>query len=498
MKRSQVVARQRVLMGAVGLALAVSSLAVPARRASGQARTATPIPAVLPAGRAAPLPPERYRNLARALLAELVGINTTNSSGDNTRAAEAMKARMLAAGFAERDMLVVAAAPRKGNLVVRLRGRDSTRKPILLLSHIDVVEADPADWTLPPFELVERDGVFYGRGTADDKDESAIHLATIIRMKEEGYVPSRDIVVALTADEEGGGSNGVRLLLAQHREWVDAEYVINEGGGGVLDEKGARVANTVQAAEKSFQNFSFEVLNPGGHSSRPRPDNAIYELAQALVRVGGFAFPIRLTEVTREYLRREAENADAELATAMRAILRNPRDGAADAVLARDTRLNSMLRTTCVPTMLEGGHASNALPQRARATVNCRVHPDDDPAYVRETLASVADVPTLDVSGGGRGGNNPTSPLTPEILQAIEEVTEAMWPGVPVIPTMGTGATDGRYFRMEGIPTYGVSGLFYGETGSHGMNERVPVQSFYEGQEFIYRLVRRLTSPVVP
>ncbi|HUF25470.1 MAG TPA: M20/M25/M40 family metallo-hydrolase [Gemmatimonadaceae bacterium] len=482
------------------LVLAGSSPAFSSRSLHAQGRTATPLPAVLPSGAPAPLPPERYRNLARELLAELVAINTTHGSGDNTRAAEAMRARLLAAGFPEEDVLVAAPAPRKGNLVARLRGRDRSLKPIVLLSHIDVVEADAADWTLPPFELVERDGVFYGRGTADDKDESAIHLATIIRMKEEGYVPNRDIVVALTADEEGGSHNGVRFLLEQHREWIDAAFVINEGGGGVLDDDGNRVANTVQAAEKRVHNFRFEVLNPGGHSSRPRADNAIYELAQGLVRISAYSFPVRLTEVTREYLRRDAERAErAEptMAAAMRAILRNPNDTAAAAVLSRDVRLNSMLRTTCVATMLEGGHASNALPQRARATVNCRVHPEDDPQYVRRTLAEVASVPTLDVSGGTAGGGNPTSPLTPEILRAIELATEEMWPGVPVIPTMSTGATDGRYFRMAGIPTYGVSGLFYGETGAHGMNERVPVQSFYEGQEFIYRLVRLLTTPGV-
>ena len=461
-----------------------------------QARTATPLPAVLPAGHRAPLPPERYRSLARELLAELVAINTTHSSGDNTRAAEAMRGRLLAAGFPEEDVAVLAPAPRKGNLVARLRGRDRTLLPILLLAHIDVVEADPADWTLPPFELVERDGVFYGRGTADDKDEAAIHVATIIRMKEEGFVPDRDIVIALTADEEGGSHNGVRFLLEQHPEWSKAAFVINEGGGGVLDEGGRRVANTVQAAEKLFQNYRFEVLNPGGHSSRPRPDNAIYELARALASVGDFAFPIRLTDVTREYLRRDAVNAEPAMAAAMRAILQDPQDTAAIGVLSRDTRLNSMLRTTCVATLLEGGHASNALPQRASANVNCRVHPDDDPAEVRRTLERVAATPTLTVTGG-RAATSPTSPLTPEILSAIEEAAESMWPGVPVIPTMGTGATDGRYFRMQGIPTYGVSGLFYGETGSHGMNERIPVQSFYEGQEFIYRLVRRLTSPGV-
>lgn len=460
-----------------------------------QAGAATPLPATHPSGPEAPTSPERYRALARTILAELVAINTTHGEGDNTAAAEAVRARLLEAGFAEGDVAVLAPAPRKGNLVARLRGRNPELKPIVLLAHIDVVEADPDDWTLPPFELVERDGVFYGRGTADDKDEAAIHAANLIRLKEEGFVPERDVVIALTADEEGGTHNGVSFLLEEHREWVDGAYVINEGGGGILDESGRRVFNGVQAAEKKYQDVTFEVTNPGGHSSRPRPDNAIYELARALTRVADHHFPVRLNEVVRAHLERSADLVEPALGRAMRALLADPDDREALAVLSRDPRLNSMLRTTCVATLLDAGHATNALPQRAAANVNCRIHPDDDPDRVRASLERVADEPTLSVTLVDRATESPPSPLTPEVLGAIEAATEEMWPGVPVVPTMSTGATDGLYFRNAGIPVYGVSGLFYGETGSHGMNERVPVQSFYEGQEFLYRLVRRLASP---
>jgi len=440
-----------------------------------------------------PRSPERWQRLARELLAELVAINTTDSQGDNTAAAEAMRRRLLAAGFPEEDVVVIEPAPRKGNLVARLRGRGTGEKPILLLAHIDVVEADPADWTLPPFELIERDGMFYGRGTADDKDEAAIYIANLIRMKEEGYVPDRDIIVALTADEEGGPANGVRWLLENRRELIDAAFAFNEGGGGIVED-GRRVANTVQAAEKKYLDFTLEVTNPGGHSSRPRDDNAINELAQALVRIAAHRFPVRLNEVTRAYFERSAGLVPPQQADAMRRLLADETDSVAIRVLSADERLNSMLRTTCVATMLSGGHAPNALPQRARANVNCRLLPDEDPAEVQRTLERVAAVPTLRITPVDQAKNSPPSPLTAEVLGAIERVTAEMWPGVPVVPTMSTGATDGLYLRNAGIPVYGVSGLFYGETYAHGMNERIPAAAFYEGQEFLYRLVKALTT----
>ncbi len=477
------------------LVVLATVLLCPPRTAEAQdERTAAALPVVLPAGDPAPRSPDRWQALAREILAELVGINTTHSQGDNTAAAQAMANRLLAAGFPEEDVQVLVPAEYKGNLVARLRGRDRSLKPILLLAHIDVVEANPADWTLPPFQLVEQGGAFYGRGTADNKDEAAIYTTNLIRLKEEGFVPERDIVLALTADEEGGSHNGVEFLLSEHREWVDAALVLNEGGGGILDPQGNRTANTVQAAEKKYQNVVFEVVNPGGHSSRPREDNAIRELARALVEISPTVMPVRLNDVTRAYFRSAAGVESPEVAAAMQALLADEGDTAAAEVLSRDIRLNSMIRTTCVPTMLGGGHAANALPQRARSNVNCRLLPDEDPEEVRRTLEALAGVPSLEVSLQGLARNSPPSPLDPAVFDAVEAVTAEMWPGVPVLPTMSTGATDALYFRIEGIPVYGVSGLFYEETGSHGMNERIPVQSFYEGQEFLYRLVKALTA----
>ena len=432
------------------------------------------------------------QQLARDILAELVSINTTQSVGSTTQAAEAMRARLLAAGFAAEDVLVLGPSPRKGNLVARLRGRDRAAKPILLLAHIDVVEANAEDWTLPPFQLIEKDGTFYGRGTADDKDEAAIYVANLIRMKREGFVPERDIVVALTADEEGGPENGVQWLLANKRELIDAEYALNEGGGGLL-ENGKRLLNGVQAAEKKYQDFTIESTNEGGHSSQPRPDNAIYELAAALTKMGTHHFPVRLNEVTREFFRRSAATVDAATGAAMRRLTENPADAGAIAELAKTPRYNSMMRTTCVATMLSGGHAPNALPQRARANVNCRILPDESADSVRNVLqkiggAQVKIVPVADAI------DSPPSPLDPRVLGPIERVTRELWGDVPVIPTMSTGATDGLFLRNAGIPVYGVSGLFYGETYAHGMNERIPVRSFYEGQEFLYRLVKLLAT----
>lgn len=437
--------------------------------------------------------PSRHQQLARQLFAELVGINTTEAHGSTTRAADAMRAHLLRAGFPPGDVLVIESAPRKGNLVARLHGRDPALRPILLLAHIDVVEANPEDWTLPPFELTERDGIFYGRGTADNKDEAAIYVASLIRMKEEGFTPERDIVVALTADEEGGPDNGVVWLLENRRDLIDAEYALNEGGGGILDDKGRRVSHTVQASEKKYQNYVVEATNPGGHSSRPRPDNAIYDLAAALIRIGAHQFPVRLNDVTREYFRRSAEIEEAETAEAMRRIAENPDDASAAAVLSRDARNNSMLRTTCVATKLEGGHALNALPQRARANVNCRILPDESPEDVLATLQRVAGEGAT-VTMEDRAIDSPPSPLDPRVLAPVERLTRELWGTVPVIPTMSTGATDGLYLRNAGIPVYGISGLFYGETFAHGMNERIPVRSFYEGQEFLYRLVKELSQ----
>lgn len=443
---------------------------------------------------AAELSPDQQ--LARELFAKLIEIDTTDSSGSTTAAAEFLAARLLASGFTSADVQVLGPVPRKGNLVARLRGRPGGGKPILLLAHLDVVGADPADWTVSPFKFLERDGYFYGRGTIDDKDECAIHVANLIRLKTEGFVPDRDIIVALTADEEGGDHNGVDWLLREHRELIDAGFALNEGGGGARD--GARrISNRVQASEKVYQSFVLEVTNPGGHSSLPVKNNAIYRLAEALVRISKHDFPIELNEVTRAFFERSAPLQRPELATAMRGILEDPPDPDAIRRLAPITAYNSRLRTTCVATMLDAGHVENALPQRARATVNCRILPSEDPGEVRRSLGRVVDDPEVSITPIRAATASPPSPLTPEVLGPIERITEQLWPGVPVIPTMSTGATDGRYLRNAGIPVYGVSGVFdeVNDVRMHGRDERIQAQAFFEAQEFLYRLVRALSAP---
>ena len=442
---------------------------------------------------------DAHQQLARDLLKELVEIDTTHSTGNTTLAAEAMAAHLLAAGFPEEDVQVLGPTPEKGNLVARFRGRAVEREPILLLAHLDVVEADPADWTLDPFTFVEQDGYYYGRGTLDDKDEAAIHVANLIRLKREGFQPDRDIIVALTADEEGGTDNGVQWLLAHHRALIDAEYALNEGGGGALQD-GERISNAVQASEKVYQSFVLEVTNPGGHSSLPVRENAIYRLADALAKVRDHEFPVSLNEVTRVYFERSAEIEGGALADAMRGVLADPPDAGAVAHLASIPFYNSRLRTTCVATLLAGGHAENALPQRARATVNCRVLPGEPIDRVQAALkAAIADE-QVSVSRVAEATPSPPSPLTPEVLEPIERITGELWPGVAVLPTMSTGATDGLFLRNAGIPVYGVSGIFVdiGDNRAHGQNERILIRSFLEGQEFLYRLTKALSRADTP
>ena len=438
--------------------------------------------------------PEHQR-LARELLLELIEIDTTHSTGSTTVAAQAMATHLLAAGFPESDVHVLEEVPRKGNLVARYRGDGRGERPVLLLAHLDVVEADPADWTVDPFKFTEQDGYYYGRGTTDDKDEAAIHMANLIRLRQEGFSPSRDIIVALTADEEGGDHNGVAWLLKHHRDLIDAEFALNEGGGG-LSRSSRRLSNGVQASEKVYQSFTLEVTNPGGHSSRPVRDNAIYRLADALGRIRDYDFPVILNEVTRAFFERSAAIEDPEVGAAMRGILQDPPHPDAIEFLASIPAYNALLRTTCVATMLEAGHAENALPQRAQAVVNCRIMPGEPLADVRSTLETVvadeqvAVTPILDATPSA------PSPLTPEVLQPIERITGAMWPGVPVVPLMSTGATDGLYLRNAGIPVYGVSGLFreVDENRAHGRDERILASSFFEGQEFLYRLMKELAK----
>jgi acetylornithine deacetylase/succinyl-diaminopimelate desuccinylase-like protein len=445
-----------------------------------------------------------HQQLARAVYRQLVEINTTDdTSGSNTKAAEAMAARFRSAGFPAADVqvLVPPGRPTKGNLIVRYHGRAAAgTKPIMLLAHLDVVAARREEWPRDPFILHEENGYFLGRGTSDDKAMAAIFVANLLRMKAENVVPDRDIVLALTADEEGGvPPNGVEWLIATHKDLIDAAYVINEGGGGTLAGM-TPVYATVQAAEKVPIHYTFTVTNPGGHSSVPRPDNAIYALADALGRVARAPFPIALNPVTKAFFAQTAKvEPDSTNARAMRAITANPADAGAAATLSRDPRYNSMMRTTCVATRIAGGHANNALPQTATANVNCRIVPTSDANEVLAALRRIVNDTSVRIEWTGNLNEKfgaAASPVEPALLAATTELTRKMFGDIPVIPTMSTGATDGRFLRAAGIPTYGVSGIFSapGESNAHGRDEKLRVKSFYDGLEFLDQLVRRLTG----
>lgn len=433
------------------------------------------------------------RALARAIFQELIEINTTHSTGNTTTAAEAMAARLRAAGFPAADVRVLGPDPRKGNLVARLRGA-GRRKPLLLLAHLDVVEARREDWSVDPFKFIEQDGYFYGRGTSDDKAMAAIWITNLIRYRQEGFVPDRDLIVALTADEEGGEFNGVQWLLQHHRALIDAEYCLNEGGDGQLKD-GKPLLNVVQASEKVYLSFRLEVRNSGGHSSLPVRDNAIYHLAEALVRLARYDFPVRLNEITRSFFERMAPLEGGERAADMKAVTRTSPDPSVVARLSTSAYYNAMMRTTCVATQLDAGHAENALPQTARAIVNCRLLPDDSPEEVRKTLVRVLEDEKISITPIAPALPSPASPLRPDLMRSIERITSALWPGVPVVPLMETGATDGLYLRNAGIPTYGVSGLFFDQDDvrAHGRDERIGVREFYGGLDFLYRLVKDLS-----
>ncbi len=434
------------------------------------------------------------QQLAHDIFQQLIEINTTDSVGNTTTAAEAMAARLKAAGFPAEDIKVLGPNPRKGNLVARLRGTGA-HKPLLLLAHLDVVEARREDWSFDPFRFLEKDGYYYGRGTADDKAMAAIFIANLIRYKQEGFKPDRDIILALTADEEGGNFNGVDWLLKNHRQLIESEFGINEGGGGQI-RNGRKLLNAVQASEKVYQSFLLEVLSKGGHSSRPVKDNAIYHLAEGLNRLAKFDFPVNLNEVTRAYFERTAKLETGQTASDLKAVTNTPPDPAAVSRLTDIPAYNATLRTTCVATRLEAGHAENALPQTARAIVNCRILPNETPQQTQQTLIRVLANDSISITPIAESKPSSPSPLNPEVMRPVERITEEMWPGVPVVPVMGTGATDSLYLRNAGIPMYGVSGLFHDidDSRAHGKDERVGVKEFYEGQEFLYRLVRALSS----
>jgi acetylornithine deacetylase/succinyl-diaminopimelate desuccinylase-like protein len=441
---------------------------------------------------------------ARAIFQQLIEINTTDSVGNVTTAAEAMAQRLRAAGFAGKDVIVAGPTERKKNLVARFRGTGQ-KKPILFIGHLDVVEARREDWSMDPFKFIEKDGYFYGRGTEDMKEGDAILVTNFVRLKREGFLPDRDIILALTADEEGGDYNGIDWLIKEHKDWIDAEFCINLDGGEFQKMKGKRLLASLQASEKVYADYQLETTNSGGHSSVPGPDNAIYELATALLRVQNYSFPVKINEITRNYFERSAALTMGSLAADLRGAAKEPPDPEAIKHLSAMPYYNSLLHTTCVATLLSGGHAPNALPQIARANVNCRIFPGEDPEDVRKTLQRVAVDPKVSVTIVPEKTSDgklvpilgvPPSPLLPEVTTTLERTLATMWPGLPVVPAMSTGATDGHYLRVAGMPTYGIACMFFDieDDRSHGKDERVGVQDFYDGVEFNYRFIKQLTT----
>lgn len=443
-----------------------------------------------------------YQQLAREIFQELIAIKTTESGVGATPAAEALARRLRAAGFADSDVRVVGPSDRKKNLVARLRGpaAPTVMKPILLLAHLDVVEARAEDWSrgLDPFTLTERDGYFYGRGTQDIKDGAAILATNFIRWRREGWTPERDIVLALTADEERPDlENGVQWLLQHRRDLIDAEYCINTDSGDFQSRDGKPYVVSLAAGEKKAANLQLEVSNPGGHGSLPRNDNAIYQLAAALERVRTFRFPPALIEVTREQFAATATLQSGQVAADMRALASNADAADAIARLTQDPYWNALLRTTCIPTEINGGHAPNALPQRAVATLNCRLLPDHPPSEVLASIKTVVGDSQIDVSWSFLEPMEfPASPLRDDVLSTMRRVGQQLWPTAGVVPVLETGGTDGRFLRGAGIPTYGASGVFIdeGDYRAHGRDERIRVRDFYQGVEFYYRFIRALGS----
>jgi len=435
-----------------------------------------------------------HQKLARDIFRELIEINTTVDSG-STRAAEAMATRLEGAGFADSDISVVGPRPQNMNLVVRYRGK-GTLRPILFIGHLDVVTALREDWSFNPFTFLEKDGYFYGRGTTDMKCEDADLVANLIRLKQEGFIPNRDIIVALTEGEEGGDANGIIWLLENRRDLIDADFCINpDGGGGDID-SGRHTVIYVQTSEKTYVSYQLEVKNKGGHSSLPVKDNAIYSLAAGLTRLAAFDFPIRLNETTRMCLERRASRETGQKKSDVLAILKVPMDTAAvNRIASSYPDYNATMRTTCVATMLSGGHAENALPQTARATVNCRLLPEDSSENVMAELKSIVADSQIAVTCLYASASSSLSPLRKDVMETVERITAAMWPGVVVTPMMSAGATDGRSLRRAGIPVYGVSGIFTdaNDVRAHGKDERIGVTEFYEGVDFMYRFMKSVS-----
>lgn len=432
----------------------------------------------------------------RALYKELVETNTTLSSGSCTLAAERMAARLREAGLPESQITLFAdpAHPKEGGLVAIYPGTSKTLKPILGIAHIDVVEAKKEDWVRDPFTLIEENGYFYARGSLDDKAMASALVDTLIRFQKSGYKPKRTVKIALTCGEETNGAfNGAQWLAANKRDLIDAEFALNEGGGGTTDGKGKVVEQAMQVGEKTFATYRLETRNPGGHSSVPRPDNAIYQLAQALVRLQGYEFPLEMSETTRAYFREAGTGRKDEVGRAMVALSSNQADKAAEAIVNKDPFLHSNLRTTCVATMLDGGHAKNALAQRAGAFVNCRIFPGHSVDEIRSELAKVIGDEGVNLTAiPPLRPSPPAPPLDPKIMEPAARLAAKYFPGVPVVPSMANGYTDATFLGAAGIPTYGVPGA-WGDpdgNGAHGLNERIEVRSLYVGRDYLYDLIK--------
>jgi len=456
---------------------------------------------------AGPKLPEADRVLAHDIFKELIEINSQDSNGSVTACAVAMRNRLLAGGFAAEDLVLAGPNDRKQNLVARYRGKaGGGLKPILIIGHIDVVEARREDWTTNPYEFVEKGGYYYGRGTQDMKVDDAGVVEDFIRMRREGYVPDRDIVLALTADEEGGQSNGVSWLLKNRPELVRADFVLNPDAGGVELRNGKADEMDVEATEKTYADFRLTTANPGGHSSQPRPDNAIYELMHALEKLEANPFPVELNAVTRASLAETAKVATPERAAEIRGVLQTPSDAKAVIEFSRDPADSALLRTTCVATMLKGGHAPNALPAMAQANVNCRILPGHSQEETRQTLIGLFADPKLMVEYVSDDGtvagtapdrkSMPPPPVREDVFGPLRAVTEEMWPGIPVIPVMSAGASDSIYTMAAGIPSYGIGGvgIDFDDDRAHGKDERVRVESYYSGVEFYYLYLKALTK----
>jgi acetylornithine deacetylase/succinyl-diaminopimelate desuccinylase-like protein len=436
-----------------------------------------------------------FHKLARDIFRELIEINTTSDFG-STKAAEAMAARLKSAGFPESDIQVIGPEPERKNLVFRYHGNGKL-KPVLFICHLDVVEALRNDWSVDPFTFLEKEGYFYGRGTTDVKNSDASLIVDLIRLKKEGYIPNRDIIVALTADEETGKANGVNWLITNHRILIDADFCINPDGGRGDLKNGKPVIIQIQTTEKISDYYKLEVKNNGGHSSLPVKDNAIYTLAAGLTRLANYDFTVRLNKTTRSLFEKIASIESGQVKLDIQAILGTPPDTAAARRLeASSAYLNAMMRTTCVATKINGGHAENALPQTATAIINCRMLPDDSPENVMSVLKTVLADNKISITLTNSSFSAPLSPLRNDVTEQVEQIASSMWPGVNVTPAMSSGATDGKYLRKQGIPVYGISGMFtdVNDNRAHGKDERIGVREFYDGVDFMYNLIKDLSS----